>query len=108
MAKDTETTPRHRPTLADQNARYYELLMAQATKSPRQGSQSVEWGERPSGEMNGTIYFKSVLLVQRDDESDVQFLGRQEEQLKAVLALRDSINPHAALPAQEAKQKAGK
>ena len=106
MSATTERTPAHRPTLADQNARYYELLMAQATKSPRQGSQSVEWGERPSGDMNGTIYFKSVLLVQREDESDVQFIGRQEEALREVLALRDRLNPSAALPALEAKQKA--
>lgn len=108
MADATEKTPKHRPTLADQNARYYELLMAQATKSPRQGTQSVEWGERPSGDMNGTVYFKSVLLVQREDESDVQFIGRQEEQLKAILALRDRLNPEAALPAQQAKEKAAK
>jgi hypothetical protein len=92
VPKDTERTPQHRPTLADQNARYYELLMAMATKPARTGTQTTEFGERTTGVTNGHLYFKSVQLVQRDDESDVAFVGRQEEYLRTMISLRDLLN----------------
>lgn len=108
MAKDTDTTPKHRPTLAEQNARYYELLMAQATKPARQGSQTVEFAERHAGAMDGQLRLASVQLVQRDDEEDVQFQGRVEDFTREILAIRDRINNEAlrvvALPQPKDKK----
>lgn len=106
MPATSERTPAHRPTLSDQNARYYELLMAQATKAPRQGAQSTEWGERTTGPTSGHLYFKSVQLVQREDESDLQFLGRQEDALRQMLAVRDKLNAETETAAQAATGKA--
>jgi len=91
VSDQDQATPRHRPTLADQNARYYELLMAQATKSPRQGSQSATLTERTTGANNGDLAVK-VELVQHPDESDVQFLGRLEDFGRRALAVRDTLN----------------
>lgn len=95
MASDTETTPKHRPTLADQNARYYELLMAQATKSPRQGAQTATLTERTTGAANGDLAVK-VELVQHPEESDVQFIGRMESFGRQALAVRDKLNAEQA------------
>ena len=96
----TDTAPAHeRPTLSAQLARQHELLMAQATKPARQGAQTVEYGERATGADSGTLYFKSLVLVQRDDETDLQFLGRQETQLRNVTTLLENLNTEAAAEA---------
>lgn len=92
MPKTPERTPQHRPTLADQNARYYELLMAYATKPARQGSQTVELAERHAGPKDGQLRLASLSLVQAEDESDVQFQGRIEAVTRAVLEIRDKLN----------------
>ena len=90
---DKDTAPKtERPTLAGQLARQHELLMAAATKPARQGAQTIEYGERATGPESGHLYFKSIVLVQRDDESDLQFLGRQETTLRGVGELRDKLN----------------
>lgn len=98
MADKTPPTKHERPTLSDQLARQHELLMAQATKPARTGSQTVEFGKQATGADAGTHYLKSLVLVQHDGESDVQFLGRQEERLRAVLAMLDTINAERREP----------
>lgn len=92
MADKQPATKHERPTLSDQLARQHELLMAQATKPARSGQQTVEFGERATGADSGSLYVKSLVLVQRDDESDVQFLGRQEESLRNTAKLLDKLN----------------
>jgi hypothetical protein len=92
VAKDDKATAPRRLTLADQLAAQHELLMAQATKPARTGSQTVEYGERATGADSGSLYLKSLVLVQRDDESDVQFLGRQDEALASVAELLETAN----------------
>lgn len=81
-----------RPTLGAQLARQHELLMAWATRPTHRGSQSLEWGERATGTNQGDLYFKSVQLVQGDEETDLQFLGRNMEFLRAARIERDRFN----------------
>jgi len=95
VAAKTEPRKPERVTLAGQLARQHELLMAQATKPARTSPQATEWGERATGDKQGHLYFKSVQLVQRDDESDLQFLGREEQHLRERIALRDTLNAEA-------------
>lgn len=97
----------HRLTLADQLARQHELLMAQATKPARMGLQSIEYGERATGDKNGHLYFKSVQVVQTEDETDVQFLGRQETYVREAIRIRDLLNADVDKQAVGAKPKAG-
>ena len=92
MAATDKPVKPERPTLAAQLARQHELLMAQATKPARTTPQAIEYGERTTGDRNGHLYFKSLQLVQGLDESDVQFLGRQEQVLRSCLLVRDTIN----------------
>lgn len=92
MADKTPQPEHHRPTLGEQLARQHELLMAQATKPARTGSQTVEYGQRATGADAGSLYLKSLVLVQHDDESDLQFLGRQETRLRDIGGLLDKIN----------------
>lgn len=92
VAKTQPQPEHHRPTLGEQLARQHELLMAQATKPARTGSQTVEYGQRATGAESGHLYLKSIVLVQHDDESDVQFLGRQEERLRNSVALLERLN----------------
>ena len=104
---DTETTQRAKvPNAGEQLARQHELLMAAATKPARTTPQSIEYGERATGPTNGHLYFKSVQLVQHDDESDVQFLGRQEETLRSITALRDKLNAEVPVVAAAGATKA--
>lgn len=96
---DTQPQPKHeRPTLGEQLARQHELLMAQATKPARTGSQTVEYGQRATGADAGSVYLKSLVLVQHDDETDLQFLGRQEERLRNITALLERANASAGEP----------
>lgn len=95
MARTTAPPPHERPTLGAQLARQHELLMATLTKPARTGSQTVEYGERATGADAGKLYVKSLVLVQREDETDVQFLGRQEEQLRQVATLLDKLSSDA-------------
>ena len=104
MAKTTPPPEHHRPTLGEQLARQHELLMAQATKPARTGSQTVEYGQRATGADAGSLYLKSLVLVQHDHESDLQFLGRQEEQLRNAAALLDKLN---SSPAPEPEPEGG-
>jgi hypothetical protein len=98
---NTQAPPeQHRTTLAEQLARQHELLMAQATKPARTGSQTVEYGQRATGAEAGSLYLKSLMLVQHDHEDDVQFLGRQEAQLRNVGALLERMNAEPAEPAE--------
>lgn len=97
MAEKTPHPKPERPTLAAQLARQHELLMAQATKPARQGAQTVEYGERATGADTGTLYVKSLVLVQRDDESDLQFLGRQEQRLRDTAKLLTTLNAADAI-----------
>lgn len=92
MAKIPPQPEHHRPTLGEQLARQHELLMAQATKPARTGSQTVEYGERATGADSGSHYLKSLVLVQHDDETDLQFLGRQEQRLLEVHSLLERVN----------------
>lgn len=92
MAKQPPQTDHPRPTLGEQLARQHELLMAQATKPARTGSQTVEYGQRATGADAGNLYLKSLVLVQHDDESDLQFLGRQEERLRDIESLLGRLN----------------
>ena len=92
MADNQPQPEHHRTTLAEQLARQHELLMAQATKPARTGSQTAEYGQRATGADAGHVYLKSLVLVQHDDESDVQFLGRQEERLRQTADLLDRLN----------------
>lgn len=87
-----------RPTLSDQLARQHELLMAAATKPARTGSQSAEFGERATGGDAGSLYLKSLVLVQNDGEEDVQFLGRQERTLRDVRAMLARIATNQPAP----------
>ena len=96
MAKTTPQPEHHRPTLGEQLARQHELLMAQATKPARTGSQTVEYGQKATGADAGNLYLKSLVLVQHDDESDVQFLGRQETQLRNVGTLLERLNANGS------------
>lgn len=98
MAKTPPQPEHHRPTLGEQLARQHELLMAQATKPARTGSQTVEYGQRATGIDSGSHYLKSLVLVQHDDETDVQFLGRQEERLTQIVSLLEKINALTAKP----------
>lgn len=104
--KDTQPKP-ERPSLGAQLARQHELLMAQATKPARTSPQATEWGERATGTESGHLYFKSLQLVQGPDESDLQFLGREEEFIRARIALRDKLNAEADAAAVGAKPKGG-
>lgn len=106
MPATPERTPVHRPTLADQNARYYELLMAQATKSARQGSQTAELVERHAGARDGFLRLGLISLVQHEDESDVQFLGRMEDFTRKAIAVRDKLNDEIASGQETATAKA--
>ena len=90
---DTEPTQRAKvPNAGEQLARQHELLMAAATKPARTTPQSVEYGERTTGDRSGHLAIKSVQLVQNPEESDVAFLGREEAFLRARIALRDKLN----------------
>ena len=91
MVKQVETPKPKRPTLSDALAQQHELLMAFATKSARQGAQSVSFSERHNGPDNGTLFVK-VDLVQHEDEEDVQFLGRIERFTQSCLDIRDRLN----------------
>lgn len=103
MAKQEPPAKPERLTLAGQLARQHELLIALVTKSPRQGSQTLEWGERSTGATSGTIYFKSVGLVQHEEEDDMAFLGRNEAFMLAAIEVRDRLNAAAnPEPAPEA------
>jgi hypothetical protein len=89
---DPFSPPQHeRPTLGAQLARQHELLMAQATKSARQGSQSATLTERTTGANSGDVAVK-VELVQHDDEDDVAFLGRIESFGRKAIAVADKLN----------------
>jgi hypothetical protein len=80
--------PRKRPpTLSDQLAAYREIIMAQVTKPARSGSQSVTFGKRAVGAKQDELYLKDLTLVQREDEDDMQWLGRTE----ALLNESDNI-----------------
>lgn len=100
MAKTTPQPKHERPTLGEQLARQHELLMAQATKPARTGSQTIEYGQRATGADAGNLYLKSLVLVQHDDESDVQFLGRQEQRLRETGALLEKLNANGATEPQ--------
>lgn len=102
-AKPAAPPKPERPTLAAQLARQHELLMAQATKPARTGAQSVELAERHAGPHDGELRLSSLALVQHEDESDVQFLGRLEDTTRKVLEVRDKINAERA----EATRKSG-
>jgi hypothetical protein len=103
----TAAPPQHeRPTLGAQLARQHELLMATLTKPARTGSQTVEYGERATGADSGSLYVKSLVLVQRDDESDVQFLGRQEAQLRNVAQLLERLNADSEQDAEDGEGEA--
>jgi hypothetical protein len=65
--------------------------MAHATRPAVAGAQSVEFGQRATGADAGSVYLKSLVLVQRSEEEDVQFLGRQERALEAVFAMLGSF-----------------
>lgn len=104
MSNDTGAGKPARPTLADQLARQHELLMAAATKPARQGAQTVEYGKQTTGANAGDLYVKSLVLVQRDDEPDVMFLGRQEATLRKVNAMLEAVN---AEPATEPEAESG-
>ena len=85
-----------RPTsLSAQLARQHELLMVQATKPARSGSQTMEWGERATGDKAGLLYLKSAVFVQHDDEEDVAFLGRQFASMEQADSLRNRFNADA-------------
>jgi len=88
----SDTPPTHeRLTLSGQLARQHELLMAQATKSARQGSQSATLTERTTGANSGDVAVK-VELVQHDEEDDVAFLGRIESFGRKALEIADKLN----------------
>lgn len=87
--------PSGRPTLGAQLAAQHELLIALATKSGRQGSQSATLTERTTGAENGLLAVK-VELVQREDEGDAAFLGRLETFGRRALDIRDALNAHQA------------
>lgn len=91
MPKTPPTQAHERPTLGAQLARQHELLMANATKSARQGSQSATLTERTTGANSGDVAVK-VELVQHEDESDVAFLGRIEEFGRKAIAVADKLN----------------
>jgi hypothetical protein len=80
-----------RPTLGAQLARQHELLMAQATKSARQGSQSATLTERTAGANSGDVAVK-VELVQHEGENDAAFLGRIEDFGRKAIAVADKLN----------------
>ena len=94
-APDTPAKPA-RPTLAGQLAAQHELLMAQATKSARSTPDTVELAERHTGGRDGELRIGTVSLVKREDESDVQFLGRLEETTRNVIKIRDTLNVEQA------------
>ena len=88
----TRTAPKHeRPTLRDQLQAQHEILMAMATKSARQGAQSISLAQYTSGAGYGDFYLK-VDLVQQDGEDDVEFIARMETFTVACIGVRDAIN----------------
>lgn len=91
MANTNTPPPHERPTLGAQLARQHELLMAQATKSARQGSQSATLTERTTGANSGDVAVK-VELVQHEDEDDAAFLGRIEAFGRKAIAVADKLN----------------
>jgi hypothetical protein len=72
--------------------------MATLTKPARTGSQTAEYGEKATGADAGKLYLKSLVLVQHEDESDVQFLGRQQDRLSRIAAMLDTLNSDAPAP----------
>jgi len=101
VADKTPQTERHRPTLGEQLARQHELLMANATKSARQGSQSATLTERTTGANSGDVAVK-VELVQHEHEDDVAFLGRIESFGRKALEVADKLNAERRAREQEA------
>lgn len=89
---DRDHPAHERPTLGAQLARQHELLMAQATKPARQGAQTFEWSERHVGAHDGELRLASAVFVQHDDETDLQFLGRQIELLRAARLEQSRFN----------------
>lgn len=93
MAESETTTRRRPPSMAEINAAQHEIIMAYATKSAKQGAQTAKFAERSAGANSGEFYV-SFDLVQREDEEDVQFLGRIMEFGRKAIDCRDELNAY--------------
>lgn len=101
MAKKPDTPKPHRPTLREQMEAQHEVLMALVTKSPRAAAQTISLAERTSGPNSGDLYLK-LDLVQREEETDADFVARVKTFTQECIDVRDELNA-----AQAAKRAAG-
>lgn len=92
MSADNDQPRPRRRTLADQLTDQHDLLMALVSKTAARGSESMEWGERATGDKQGQLYLKSAVFVREDGEDWPAFIGRQFTQLDTARTQADEAN----------------